>query len=202
MRSSHDDYSHHILAEIEAGQFVSQRRFSTDFAIALGLTNLLVRRLVRKGWIRVIQVNPNRVSYFLTPAGMIEKARLSRTYLQNSLKFYADARNRLKQRFGVLSRDWDRGLPKRIVFFGTGELAEIGYVCLQETDFELVGAIDAGVGRSRFFHLPTSKPADLAGTSLGGVPFGGLVVMSFTDAPETRAALAAGRVPDSVVVWL
>ena len=33
------------------------------FSRALGLTNLLMRRVVRQGWVRMIHVRPNRVSY-------------------------------------------------------------------------------------------------------------------------------------------
>jgi hypothetical protein len=40
--------------------------------IALGLTNLLVRRLVHKGWVRIIRIKLNRVRYLLTPAGIAE----------------------------------------------------------------------------------------------------------------------------------
>ena len=40
--------------------------------IALGLTNLIIRRLVHKGWVRIIRIKPNRVRYLLTPAGMAE----------------------------------------------------------------------------------------------------------------------------------
>ena len=43
-----------------------------DMGIALGLINLLVRRLVRKGWVRIIRIKPNRVRYLLTPVGIAE----------------------------------------------------------------------------------------------------------------------------------
>jgi len=197
----HDDYSHQILTQIESGQFVSQRKFATNLGIALGLTNLLVRRLVRKGWIRAIQINPNRVAYFLTPTGIAEKARLSRRYFQNSVEFYARARNRLRQRFDDLAAQWvdER---RTIVFFGTGEVAEIGYVCLQETNFELTGVIDDGSGRTKFFNLTVSAPEHLKGATLNGRPFGRVIVMSFTDQPHVHAALAEAGVPAEMVFWL
>jgi DNA-binding MarR family transcriptional regulator len=50
----------------------SQRSLSRDMGIALGLTNLIIRRLVHKGWVRIIRIKPNRVRYLLTPAGIAE----------------------------------------------------------------------------------------------------------------------------------
>ncbi len=79
---AHEQYEHQILNAIDASQSLSQRSLASSLGIALGLTNLLVRRLVRKGWVRVTRIKPNRVGYFLTPAGVAEKTRLSRLYLQ------------------------------------------------------------------------------------------------------------------------
>jgi len=70
--TSHDQFTHRILTEIEADNRLSQRSLSRDLGIALGLTNLLVRRFVRKGWVRIIRIKPNRVRYLLTPAGIAE----------------------------------------------------------------------------------------------------------------------------------
>ena len=142
---SHDQHTHRLLSEIEAGQDLSQRSLARNLGIALGLTNLLVRRLVRKGWVRMIHIKPNRVSYLLTPTGIVEKARMSRDSLQYSVRFYAEARERIRDRFAELSAEWpsnNGSSEKRIVFLRTGEVAEIGYVCLQETDLQLVAAIN------------------------------------------------------------
>src|SRR4051794_22490130 len=116
-----------ILLAIEADQQVSQRRLSSRLGIALGLTNLLLRRVIAKGWVKVVHVQRNRVGYLVTPAGLAAKARLTREYLDGTLKFYAEARERVRERFEELSADLAReNQPKRIVFFGGGEIAEIG----------------------------------------------------------------------------
>ena len=44
---AHDRYAYQILTEIEAGQPLSQRSLANQLDIALGLTNLVVRTLVR-----------------------------------------------------------------------------------------------------------------------------------------------------------
>lgn len=133
-----------LLDEVEAGGGLSQRRLAAKAGIALGLTNLLIRRMVRKGWVRVVQTRSNRVAYLITPAGLKEQARMSRDYLLHTISFYAEARARIAQRFEDLAREWpgSPGAPKRIAFYGTGEIAEIAYVCLQGTDLSLVAVMD------------------------------------------------------------
>jgi len=201
--TSHDQYTHRILTEIEAGNRLSQRSLSRELGIALGLTNLLVRRLVRKGWVRIIRIKPNRVRYLLTPTGMAEKARMSRAALQNSIRFYVEARDRIRERFATLSSELpgDGPAAKRIVFYGSGEVAEVGYVCLQGTGLELVGVVD-DQGRERFFDVPVYDPALLHATDIDGSPFGRLVVMSFGETDKIRAQLKALAMPPDRIFWV
>jgi hypothetical protein len=186
---------------------VSQRSLARSLGIALGLTNLLLHRLVRKGWVRMIQIKPNRVSYLLTPAGLSEKARMSRLYLESSVKFYAEARNRISERFVALSKECSSGVDRngeetRIVFYGTGEVAEIGYICLQETDLRLIGVVDDKNRKSRFFNVSVFPAADLNGREVNGMPFDRLVVMSFNGFERTAQALRSANVPADCVHWL
>jgi DNA-binding MarR family transcriptional regulator len=204
--SSHDQHTHKLLAAIEADQHLSQRSLARSLGIALGLTNLILRRLVRKGWVRMVHIKPNRVRYLLTPTGIAEKARMSRDSLQYSVRFYTDARNRIREQFAKLDSTGKRdgGASSggcRIVFFGAGEVAEIGYVCLQETELQLIGVI-GDKGRPRFFNVPICPLTQLRGQQLGGEPFDWLLVMSFDDRERTAAMLTAADVPPERVHWL
>ena len=203
---SHGRHVRGILLEIEANDGVSQRHLSQRLGMALGLTNLLVRRIIAKGWIKVVHIRPNRVRYLLTPAGMAAKARLTREYLASTLSFYADARERIRERFAELSAELDaEGGSKRIVFFGAGEIAEIGYVSLQETDLQLVGVIDSARTKP-FFGLPVQCPDRLPANAIDGQQFDRIVVMSFRDEEDPRRPREARpgsrtRVLDLGVRW-
>jgi hypothetical protein len=146
---------------------VSQRHLSQRLGMALGLTNLLVRRIVAKGWIKVMYIRPSRVRYLLTPAGLAAKARLTREYLESSVAFYAEARERI-QRSAELSAEFGGdNESKRIVFLGAEQVAEIGYVrltCSTKTrsiSIQRVGPDDlsrasAGITACRTF--PVTRP--------------------------------------------
>ena len=154
----------------------------------------------------MIHIRPNRVRYLLTPTGIAEKTRMSRDSLQYSVRFYADARNRVREQFAKIGSNGEpdgHAAPgvRRIVFLGAGEVAEIGYVCLQETELQLIGVV-GDTRRARFFNVPIYPLTELRGQQLGGEPFDWLLVMSFDDRERTAAALTAADVPLDRVHWL
>jgi len=194
-----------LLDAVESDPEVSQRSLSRDLGIALGLTNLLVKRLVHKGWLRVIKIKPNRVHYLMTPAGSVEKARLSRAYFDSTVQSYRHARGRIQQQFSALSTSDATAAPRegptRVVFYGAGEVAEIAYICLADTDLQLVGIVDA-TRTKPFFGLSVSAPEQLDGLALNGQPFDLLVFMSFGNIDVLRAEALTRRVPLDRVAWL
>jgi DNA-binding MarR family transcriptional regulator len=139
-----------LLNEVERNAAVTQRSLAKNLDVALGLANLYLKRLARKGYIKITTIPRHRIKYLLTPQGMAEKARLTAQYMQHSLSFYRNIRHRLKQ---VLSELTNAG-TKRIVVYGTGELAELAYLTLREMDLTLVGFVDGGKEGQRFLSYP------------------------------------------------
>jgi DNA-binding MarR family transcriptional regulator len=202
--ANHELHEHRILDHLESGDRVTQRALSRELGIALGLTNLLIRRLVNKGWVRMSRVSRSRILYLITPVGIAEKTRLSRAYFASSLKFYREARDRIRERFTTLSNEWPAQAEpgsKRIVFYGANEVAEIGYICLAETDLQLVGVVDAARTQP-FFGVEVRAPHHLMGVTLDGAPFDRVVVMSLGSTEELRAELIDLGVPLDRVFWL
>lgn len=202
-----DLHTRNILARVEAGEPISQRGLARDLGIALGLTNLLLRQMARKGWVRLRKIQRNRMLYFITPTGVAEKARISRAYLAETLKFYAEARQRIGDGFEALLRDQPAAADstgrhdKKVVFLGAGELAEIAYICLDGRGLTLCGVID-DERTTPFFGVPVYRLEQLEGTSVGDQPYWRLIVMKFEDPSATQAALAARGVPLERVCWL
>ena len=198
----HDLHTRRLLAEVEAGNGRSQRSLARELGIALGLTNLLLKRVVRKGWVKATNIQRNRVRYLITPTGIAEKARISREYLASSVKLYAEARERIHHTLSGLSREWPAGSKdKPIVFFGGGEVAEIGYVCLHETDLRLVGVID-DARTTPFFGIPVHPVDHLSPFIFAGVPYGRIIVMSFADHVNIRQRLDERDIPAGLVAWI
>src|SRR6266567_8979283 len=84
-----------LLEAVEADSRVTQRSLATRLGIALGLTNVYLRRLARKGYIKCVNVQSNRISYLITPRGIAEKARLTYEFMDYSLHLYREVRRHL-----------------------------------------------------------------------------------------------------------
>ena len=127
-----------ILEEIETGDQLSQRYLAKQLDISLGLANAFLKRLAKKGYFKVKTVPKNRVRYILTPKGALEKTRLTYAYIQYSLKFYREARQKIKQTLTALESQGVRN----IVFYGISDLTEITHVSLKETHMNLKAVVD------------------------------------------------------------
>lgn len=128
---------------------------------------------------------------------------MSQAYFASSVKFYAETRDRIRTSFASLSVECTAacGGQKRIAFYGAGEVAEIGYVCLQDSDLSLVAVIDER-STGRFFGLPVHSPERLAGRTIAGKPYDRLVVMRFDETDGLRSKLETLKVPPECVFWL
>lgn len=145
-----------LLNAISQDTNVTQRDLSKRLGVALGLTNLYVKRLASRGYIKIINIKPNRLRYLLTPKGIAEKSRLTYTYLSYSLRMYREARESLRTALSQLVEDGH----KRIAFFGTGEAAEVAYLCLKENGLELGAVFDHDAG-GQFLGFPVRPLQEL-----------------------------------------
>ena len=145
-----------LLEAVEQDARVTQRTLSTKLGIALGLTNIYLKRLVRKGYIKCVNVQSNRISYLITPRGIVEKARLTYEFMDYSLHLYAGVRRRLRTVFQECAAG-----GRRVAIFGRGEAAELAYLSLKEAGLEPVAIFD-GEGGPEFLGMPVHAIRDHA----------------------------------------
>jgi hypothetical protein len=145
-----------LLSEVERNSNLTQRSLSIRLGVALGLTNLYLKRLARKGYIKITTIPRNRIRYLLTPQGFAEKTRLTYQYMDFSLSYYRDIRMRLREM--LTTSDGVQG--QRVVIFGTNELAELAYLSLREMDVCCVGFVD-GKPRTSFLSCPVLLPEEI-----------------------------------------
>ena len=142
-----------LLSELDRNGRATQRTLSTKLGVALGLTNLYLKRLARKGYIKITTIPRNRIRYLLTPQGFTEKSRLTYLYMEYSLSYYRAMRTRLKEMMST----FNGSQGQRVVIYGTDELAELAYLSLREMNIDCVGFIDGSV-RESFLSCPVSPP--------------------------------------------
>jgi DNA-binding MarR family transcriptional regulator len=127
-----------FLEELEKTPNLSQRELSKKFGVALGITNACIKRMVRRGWIKLGKVPPRRFGYYLTPKGFAEKAKLTATFLSYNIHHYTRLKALIAEKFVEMA---SQGV-KRVVFYGVTEEMEVAYVTLQGAGMELVAIVD------------------------------------------------------------
>jgi len=179
-----------LLEALEHEATITQRTLAGRLGMALGLTNLYLKRLVRKGYVKCVTVSPNRLVYSLTPKGVARKARLTYEFMKYSLDFYRDARQHLRR-----SLVETVAVQKRVAIFGTGDAAELVFLLVREMNLELVGVFADQEGR--FLGLPVRAIADHATVS-----YDVLVVAVLERPAGTVKRLGQLGVPSEKIVML
>jgi predicted transcriptional regulator len=144
-----------ILEEIEKNAGSTQRELAGNLGISLGLVNSFIRRLARKGYLKITAVPKNRLRYILTRKGFSEKTRLTYEFIQYSFDFYKTARKRLKAVLNGLEKDGVRC----VIFYEVGDLAEIAYISLRETGLKMVAAVDDHKAGQKFLGHRIKDPS-------------------------------------------
>jgi DNA-binding MarR family transcriptional regulator len=151
-----------ILTAIGEGRPLTQRALAQRLGVALGLTNLYLKRLARKGYIKIAEfphkpAARKRLRYLLTPRGIAEKTQLTYEHAAYALNLYRRARQTLRESLALLA---ENGL-KRIGLYGTGEAAELAYLTLKELGLEPLAIYERQAG-GQFLGFPVRAVADLA----------------------------------------
>jgi DNA-binding MarR family transcriptional regulator len=197
------EYDQRILQAIASGHPLTQRALSRELGVALGLTNLLIRRLVTKGFVKMTGMGTRQVRYLMTTSGWEALGRLTRRSLSNTVHLYTQTREQIRATLDEVSSlcPTDAAGAKRVVFYGAGDVAEIAYVSLQRTDLTLIGVVDDW-RTGRFFDLEIASPDRLSADALDGQAFSYVVVASIEYADTIRARLDERGVPRGRVCCL
>ena len=180
-----------LMGEVERDGNRTQRELSSRLNISLGLVNMFMKRLINKGYFKVKTMPQNRLKYFLTAKGLARKSRLTVEYLKYSVHYYREVKDLLLEKFEVLR---NQGV-KRVLFWGTGEVAELAYLYLQLTDIQLGGIIDDQGNGQRFFGFPVEHPHRLK------TPDWDRILVTRLDDPERdiRVLVENGVVLDRII---
>jgi hypothetical protein len=147
-----------VLSEVDRNPQVSQRALSRQLGIALGLTNLVVRNLAQKGYVRVTQTSWKRWVYLVTPEGFTRKVNLMVGYIHRVLDHYRQVRETLREQLVPLALNEE----SRVAIYGTGEFAELVYLGLREHGIEEIDVFGPnGTDGHKFLGMPVREIATL-----------------------------------------
>jgi DNA-binding MarR family transcriptional regulator len=171
-----------LLQELEKNPIISQRELSNKFGIALGVTNACLKRMVRRGWIRIMSLNHHKIGYFLTPKGFAEKTKLTLHLISWTVQHYS----KLKDIIGIKLLEMQNQGVKRIVFYGVSDEMEIAFVTLQGLNLKLVGIVEdeEKIERKEVFGFELCNV-----NQIGVLNPDAVLITSFTDQEEKKEKL-------------
>jgi EPS-associated MarR family transcriptional regulator len=89
-----------VLREITHTPEMTQRELSSRLGISLGKINFLVNALIQKGLIKAHNFknsnNKKAYLYYLTPAGLEEKAKITYRFLKRKMKEYEQLEEQIR----------------------------------------------------------------------------------------------------------
>jgi predicted transcriptional regulator len=173
-----------LLEAVQQNSHVTQRSLASKLGIALGLANIYLKRLMRKGFIKCVNVQPNRITYLITPRGIAEKARLTYEFMDYSLHLYREVRQHLRAVVQECA-----AADRRVAIYGRGEPAELAYLSLKESGLEPVAVFDA-TGGEQFLGMPVRAVSTHA-----EVDYDLIIVASLEKPAQQLAALMAHGIP-------
>ena len=155
------------LEAIEENPHISQRELAARLDVALGIANACVHTLVRKGLIKIRGESNRSITYHLTKAGLAQKARLAMEWTANTIDFYRQARQQMRDQLGALAA---RGVVETVVY-GADEIAELLLMVASESGVRVAGVIAPEGPRigDRVLGMPVLEIADLEGLAFDSV---------------------------------
>ena len=181
------------MEEVDGSANLSQRKIAGQLGIALGVANLLVRSLAKKGYIKVNRLGWKRWAYVLTPAGIARKVNLTVAYVQRFIEHY--------QRVRYLLREDIQSLPlnseSRVALIGTSELAELAYLALRDMEVEDIYVYQINPTKPKFLGIEVNALA-----SMDPGQFAKIVVAVRQDSEDVLERLHEAGALESQVVQL
>jgi len=136
-----------ILEKLENNGHLTQRDLSKEVGIALGLVNHLLKKMVKKGWIKIKNIDAKKIKYLITPEGAVEKSSLLYKRVESTIHFYLDAKRVIKEKVEHLKGDG----VKSVSIYGINHISEVLFIVLKELGLELVCVVDDNMKGEEWF---------------------------------------------------
>jgi DNA-binding MarR family transcriptional regulator len=123
-----------LLEEIERDPDTSQINLATRLGVAVGTVNWHLKRLIAKGYVKVKRAERRKLRYIITPEGIALRARLTMTYIENSMALYRQIRQEARMILKTVRQEGYHAVK----IDGEGDIADICRLSCLEQGFPVV----------------------------------------------------------------
>jgi len=147
-----------VIREISNNHLPDQRTIASKTGLSLGLTNLIIKKLIKTGYIKVKQLNKKKIQYILTPKGFAEKAKKSYNYVLKTAKKFLSINQKLRD---LILQEYQNG--KREFFLIVDEefykILEFVFksIDLKDIEYKRISSIPKNIKNKNSIYLITSE---------------------------------------------
>jgi len=138
MANQEEITQYNILQSLENGEQISQRQLSSQLGINVASINFALKKLTKRGLVKMLGANPRRMQYILTPKGIAEKTHLAYKFFDRNFHFYKAVRKDVENKIDSIPFNG----KNRVAVYGVTDLMEVAYLVIQDKELELVAIID------------------------------------------------------------
>lgn len=138
MSNQEEITQYNILQSIENGEKISQRQLSLQLGINVASINFALKKLTKRGLVKMLGVNPRRIRYILTPKGIAEKTQLAYKFFDRNFHFYKAVRKDVENKIDSISFQGKNS----VAIYGVTDLMEMAYLVIKDKEIDLVAIVD------------------------------------------------------------
>ena len=143
-----------FLEELEKGEVTTQKQLSNNLRVSIGYINALIKKLLKKGYIKAKQAPYKRFIYYLTTEGFIEKSKLVSEYINTSLIFFRTLRDEFNKAFRA---EKNKNRFVSFILFGVSEVTEICVISALDNNVKVSYIVDEKYRAKKFLGINVIK---------------------------------------------
>ena len=98
---SQQELEYKVLNWLEKTPNITQRQLAKELGVSLGKAHYLINSLIQVGWVKLdnFKRSDNKMGYMylLTPAGMVEKTKITRSFLARKETEYQQLKQEIQR---------------------------------------------------------------------------------------------------------
>ena len=123
-----------IADTLKEDPLASQRVLAENAGMSIGLMNAVLKRFAERGWIMLTNVNLRKLSYAITPAGISELTKRSRTFAKRTFALANEYNSTI---CSVVEKAVSEG-KKGVILYGTSYIKFLLEYACQNVNVSLV----------------------------------------------------------------
>jgi len=121
-----EDKLFRVLDLVSGAPRLSQRQLASSTGFSLGLVNLILKRLILTGHLKVTNLNKRKMEYILTSKGVMERTKRTSNYVAKTVGTFLEYQRRLR---GLIREFVGQG-HRHFAIVGEGEIVSLVQMAL------------------------------------------------------------------------